>query len=428
MLFCLERPKAFSAIEGPQGQRCQRPPLCARRWGAGRHCTGACGRRGETLASPRTAANAHFPATKAAVVRGVNARHKSSFVKMSSLVPMRRPAAAEDLQVGAEHQSAPERAPQSPASRSTLRGASIPRLALSIVDVPGTLLWTGVLALAGGAWIHASVDRLPQAYSWLLPFRTLRNVMGEASFPLWALLAFAMGRAQARGWRSIAESLRQSSVRWRSSRLGGLLAGLELRYRVAALVAVAVLLLDGLAFPAHAWIDSLAMSMAAFVAVSRATRRSSLRAVLDVAVGVLVFAAVCYWLTVVKTLTFASRVQWDAAIANFEKALFGVYPHRWAAAIFARHPSWLLLMDGIYLSIFEHMAVATSFLLGVGDARERDRYLGALCFCYVIGLRSISACQRPGPSTSTLRRTPSSVASRWPPTMCRPRSSITPRL
>jgi membrane-associated phospholipid phosphatase len=42
-------------------------------------------------------------------------------------------------------------------------------------------------------------------------------------------------------------------------------------------------------------------------------------------------------------------------------------------------------MDRVYFAIFEHMAIGSCFLLGLGDHAERGRYLGALCICYVLG-------------------------------------------
>ena len=38
--------------------------------------------------------------------------------------------------------------------------------------------------------------------------------------------------------------------------------------------------------------------------------------VMQFRVGVVVFAAVCYWFTILKTLTFADGVQWDAQIVS----------------------------------------------------------------------------------------------------------------
>lgn len=311
-----------------------------------------------------------------------NAPRRFSIVKISSLFPMQPRTAAPDVQVRPEHDPGSVSAPGDPVSGTSRVSPGV----LAVLDVPGVLLWTAALTLAGGAWIHASVERLPEAYTWSLPLRTLRNVIGQASFPLWALTAFAIGLARGHGgWRGIAEAVRGGVARLQDLRPRGLLIGIELRYRLALLLAVAVLALDGWVFPAHRWIDSLAMSIATFIAWVRATRRSGVSGVLNVAVGVVAFTAVCYWFTVVKTLTFAGRVQWDAQILALEKAIFGVYPHRWAAAIFAQHPSWLQLMDRAYLSIFEHMAVATGFLIGLRDARERNQFLGALCFCYVLG-------------------------------------------
>lgn len=266
------------------------------------------------------------------------------------------------------------------------RGPAVERAAsawLRLLDAPGALLWIAALALAGGALIHARVDRLPASYSWSLPFRTLREVISKPAFPAWALAAFLTGTLASGSWRisglrsGFTVSTRIRSATWTPERRIGLL--------LALLASLTALALDLIYFPSHGWATAVVAAMVAPVAVVRTTPRRAVEALINVALGVIVFAAVCYWFTIIKTLTFSGSAPWDARILSFEKAIFGVYPHRWLAGIVAAHPSWLAAMDRTYFAIFEHMAIGSCFLLGLGDHAERGRYLGALCLCYVLG-------------------------------------------
>lgn len=273
-----------------------------------------------------------------------------------------------------------------PAKEETTSAPSpVPSVWLRIVDTPGVLLWTAALTLTGGAFVHASVDRLPASYSWSLPFRTLRNVVGSPGFPVWALAAFTIGAFHKLGWGRIRSEFGALLANLRHFRDRGPPVQLLRPLPWVLLAAVAALVLDALAFPTHEWPDLIAAALATAIVAAQLTRRRMVTASLNVAVGVIVFAAVCYWFTILKTLTFTDGAQWDAQIATLEREIFGVYPHRWVAAIFSSHPNWVRVMDRTYFAIFEHMAVGTCFLLGLGDARERGRYLGALCLSYAIG-------------------------------------------
>jgi membrane-associated phospholipid phosphatase len=257
-----------------------------------------------------------------------------------------------------------------PASRATLAG---------IYARVGLLLPLSCLALAGGALLHHAYAELPGPYTWLQPFRTLLAVAKLPNLPLAAAIAFAFGalaRAAPGGfWRERA-ALR-ARLEQRSERL-------QLLLRLLA--AVAVIGLDVMLVPTHTPLDTLALGVFAAV-LARPYRRSEVRRLLvHTACTALVFTAVCYWFTVVKALTFVgSFTQRDSAIVAFEHALTGVDPYRVVAEWASEHPRWLEWFDWAYTRLFHHMALATAFLFGLRNVKERSEYLGALAICYLVG-------------------------------------------
>ena len=188
--------------------------------------------------------------------------------------------------------------------------------------------------------------------------------------------AFALGRLRRRG----AWTLRRLDEPYDL----GVLAGARAR-RIAALV-IALLLVEGFAFPRHNTADHLAVVGLAFLVGWRPPARRDLgRMLAETAVASLVFLIICYGYTVFKALTFVGRAPGDGGITALERSLLGFDLYRAIAAWSARRPSVIALCDWVYFKFFLHMALTTALLLGLGRPRERLEYLGALAICYVLG-------------------------------------------
>jgi membrane-associated phospholipid phosphatase len=246
----------------------------------------------------------------------------------------------------------------------------------------GLLVPISLLALAGGALLQHSYTELPSIYTWLQPFRTLRGVAHLPGLFSAAGAAYALGALARKDRRSLREL-------WLAR--GEPLAALRdparrLPLLIRCLAGVAVVALDFLFLPQHTLLDALALGGFGFVLARPYSRPELRRALVHGACTVLVFTAVCYWFTVVKALTFiGSFTQRDRTIVAFEHALTGVHPYRLLAAWSSHHPGWVAWFDWAYTRLFHHMALASAFLFGLRDARQRTEYLSALAICYFVG-------------------------------------------
>jgi hypothetical protein len=228
-------------------------------------------------------------------------------------------------------------------------------------------------------WIHHSSKLLPRAYTVFEPLRTLKDVTGAPGFMVAVLATFAVGRLRRRSeWQIDAafQALREK---------------LSLRAelpRLAARIVFALLLVAAYAavFDRASVFDDLALGSLALVATHRARKLPAwLRLGAQTLVASLVFLAICYSYTILKSLTFDGRTGVDAQIVALELGIFGVVPHRVAAAWVSHNPSVLVACDWIYFRFFHHMALTTVLLVSLRLGRERIEYLGALALCYVIG-------------------------------------------
>ncbi len=250
------------------------------------------------------------------------------------------------------------------------REGSWPRLEAGL----GLLAGLGSAALLGGVAVQGQSDALPGSYTWLQPLRTLRHVAETPNLPSVAVLAALLGAGSRSQWRA---TVRRAVAAARAT------TG---RSRVLLpLLAVGVCCADLAAAPRHTPVDALAVAGAAALLAAGWSRRAAVRALVASAVAAFAFTAVCYWFTVVKALTFVGAERWDAAIVAFERELFDVDPYRLFAEWAAPRPGLVALLDRTYFRIFEHMAVASCFLIGRGAPREKHAYWGALALCYFLG-------------------------------------------
>jgi len=234
----------------------------------------------------------------------------------------------------------------------------------------GVLGVLAVLALLTGVVLQYALH-LPLAYDWGFPYRVLCNdVLASAGFPCAVLLVAVLG------WHSAGISVGAIIPNERRARL------------LLALAAVVTSSLDCLLFEQHApWDWAAAGVLAALVAVRarQMDRAGVLRFIGSLAYGGGVFAAVCFFYTVVKAAVFRYGVPHDASIIAFETRLFGTVPHRVVAAFAATRPRLVAWCDWTYFRLFHHMFLTGILLLTRRDAQERIEYLAALTICYLLG-------------------------------------------
>jgi membrane-associated phospholipid phosphatase len=120
--------------------------------------------------------------------------------------------------------------------------------------------------------------------------------------------------------------------------------------------------------------------------------------VVDLALVVVCFSLVSYGFTVVKALLFTAQPAADASMVRIEAAVFGSPPHRAVATWAAAHPGWVRVLDDVYFRLFDHMVVASVFLLAAGRIAERWRLLAALAWCYMLGSVAYHAWPGVGPA------------------------------
>ena len=241
----------------------------------------------------------------------------------------------------------------------------------------GLLALLSVTALVIGAFVHRS-SNLPSGYTWLEPLRTLRLVYEVEHFPTAILATYLLGEVRRRDpmYRGL----------WR--RLGELfpLQQQQTKVRGALVLASALGFVDGVLFGQHDAVDIVSVFVLGFIAASRPRDAHAVKTLVGhVVVGTVGFACICYWYTIVKSLTFVARVQKDAALAGFEHDVFGFYPHQVIAAWASTKPAFVQFCDWVYFRFFHHMALTTVLLVGMRRQKERTEYLAALALCYLIG-------------------------------------------
>lgn len=234
----------------------------------------------------------------------------------------------------------------------------------------GVLGVLGVLALLTGFVLQHALH-LPLAYDWGFPYRVLWNdVLASADFPCAVLLVALVG------WHSARMPIRASIPPERRARL------------LVVLVGVVASSLDCLLFEQHAPWDWLATGLLAAFIAARARQLgpgASLRFIGSLGYGAAVFAAVCFFYTVVKAAVFRYGVPHDASIIALGIRLFGVAPHRLVAAFAATRPRFVAWCDWTYFQLFHHMFLTGILLFARRDAQERIQYLAALTICYLLG-------------------------------------------
>lgn len=230
----------------------------------------------------------------------------------------------------------------------------------------------GVVALVGGALVHASVDLLPSSYSWLQPYHTLSEVVEMEGFPLTLLLGYLLGWQARHRWQ------------WRSFR-AALVSGERMSLLVRGLAFALGMAFDVLLFEAHHPVDSVALGVLAALVTRPSPVRDRLQFLASTLTGLLVFCTVCYWFTVVKALTLLDREPLDGSLIAFESLFSSAAPHRTVAIWSAEHPQVVEWFDWAYFRLFHHMAVTLAVLVGLRDVQRRARYVAALAICYFVG-------------------------------------------
>ncbi len=256
----------------------------------------------------------------------------------------------------------------------------------------GVLVPMSLIALAGAAYVQHVSPELPAAYTWLQPYRILRRIAESEGFPFVVALAYLLGAVARLRLSGLRELFFTLLTAWRArgtmahdSAGGDVDPALRQRRLIRVLAFVLVFALDVALFENHGLLDALALGCFAGYLARPWPRTAVLRLLLHTGCAVLVFTAVCYWFTVIKALTFVGRSQHDADILAFERALTGIYPHRWLAAWASERPTLVYWFDWAYFKIFDHMTLTTAFLMGLRNVRQRTEYLGALAICYFLG-------------------------------------------
>jgi len=242
----------------------------------------------------------------------------------------------------------------------------------------GLLVPAAAVMSAIALYIHHTSPLLPRPYTVFEPLRTLKDVVALPWFMVAVLATFLVGRVRRRGeWRldaALGAFREHVSLRAMLPLGGRVLLALVLVVAYAAL------------FDGPTVFDLLALGALAVFATERRRPISGwARLAAQTVLASLVFLAICYSYTILKSLTFAGREQVDAQIIAIERGIFGMVPHRVIAAWVSRHPSFVVACDWVYFRFFHHMALTTVLLVALRLGRERIEYLGALALCYVLG-------------------------------------------
>jgi PAP2 superfamily len=243
----------------------------------------------------------------------------------------------------------------------------------------GLLVWLSLCSFSVAVLLHR-LSRLPGAYTWFEPLRTLRRVIRLPRFPLAVIAVYALGAWAFRGGWAFEAS---------ASSLARAVPTRELLPRaLRPLLAIGgVVLVDAFVLGSERdLVDLLALVVIGFVLAQHRPSRAELAHELGyVALSAAVFLVVCYAFTILKALTFSHGPGFDAEIVGVERALFGAPPHRALALWTSAHPDIAQLFDWVYFHFFEHMALTTVLLVALRQRAQRTEYLGALALCYLLG-------------------------------------------
>jgi hypothetical protein len=239
------------------------------------------------------------------------------------------------------------------------------------------LLLTGVATIIAGT-LHRLGPLKGAPYAWLHPLQMLRGDLSQAFSPFLLGVAFLLGLAARDRGSQIQPSLGcDVAFRTEGRRLG------------SAIVGTLVLLLADLAyFPAHNAFDHFvvaALGAALGWWGPRLVRSASVRAIGEFAFTLLVFTLISYAFTVVKAHLFLVRPPNDAPLIALGGSIGGEPLHRVIAQWASTHPDFVVLCDRVYFRLFEHMAVVSCFLTGLGRPETRQRYLSSLSVAYLAG-------------------------------------------
>jgi hypothetical protein len=269
-----------------------------------------------------------------------------------------------------------------PSGRRALAGAGSRYVGL----LPALTLVAALFAL----WLHASGPLSEAAYTWFRPFKLLKDAFERRYAAVFLGCGFAFGvLARSAGERPYITRAWTGISTPDKIRVGA----------VALLVAAA----DYLVFPKHGGLDHVCAALAgAAVAHPRSFRsahgRSLRSALLEACLTLFAFATVSYFFTVVKAHLFLVRPPQDALIVDWERALSGGPLHASIAHWAAGRPEFIWLCDQIYYYLFDHMAIVSVFLTGLGRHELRHRYVSALCVCYLLGAGAYYVVPALGPA------------------------------
>jgi hypothetical protein len=243
----------------------------------------------------------------------------------------------------------------------------------------GWLLPLALLVTVPVAWQVCSQPTYG-GYTWLTPAWVFRSVVFREWFPTVAFSAWLLGVLSSKGRRA---SLQASVL----SLLGRYGSPGRVRRRTGVLLVVSVVVVLAAAFrPNYTPTDLAACAAGGLSLVHRKWRGTAMRAVaFDLLRVILMFLVVSYVFTLVKSQLFVYREPADKALIDLESAIFGEPPHRWIARFTQPRPWLSSLFDEVYFRLFDHMAVASFFLMGAGLQRERARLWVSLAMCYLIG-------------------------------------------
>ncbi len=260
---------------------------------------------------------------------------------------------------------------------------------VSWISKVGWLLPIAASAAVVAAMLQA-YGPLSAPYTWTRPYEILKDVLQRRHALTLLLLGYIFGWfARAREDRSTLESM------WRSH---------SRRERVYSCLVIALGAAGDLAwFGEHSPLDHLAAGLMLLVAVGGVRPREKnkgqlARTGIELACTLIAFSLVSYSFTVVKAHLFLLSAPQDARIVGWERAVFARPLHvavtEWALV----HPSVIRFSDRIYYYLFDHMAIVSAFLSGLNRPAVRQRYVSALCLCYIVGAASYYAFPSVGPA------------------------------
>jgi membrane-associated phospholipid phosphatase len=214
---------------------------------------------------------------------------------------------------------------------------------------------------------------------WLNPLRLVRPRITRDWVPTMFAFAWLLGRIRRRDeWteQRMATVLRAVQPSALAARRGRVLAALGL------LVVVDLVAMQRLDVPTDHF--AVAIAATAFLFRPNLTQRAKTLLV-ELVLACVVFILVSHVFTVAKASVFLLSPPRDQLIIDLETALFGGPLHVHVADLAASSRPLAELLDGVYMSVFEHMIAASIFLGGLRDRRQQVELLAALTLSYLIG-------------------------------------------